>query len=107
VVPGGWAHAEARSPPRAPASPPTTDVAERTLPELPGQKSPYRVNRGPYLTNELRELSISAADLDVPDRAGAIANLVLWNGDPLEVTTRPERMWVRGQEVSHETRRIS
>jgi imidazolonepropionase-like amidohydrolase len=37
-------------------------------------------------------------------RAGAVANLVLWNGDPLEVTTWPERMWIRGQEVSLETR---
>jgi len=37
-------------------------------------------------------------------RAGAIANLVVWNGDPLEVTTWPERMWIRGQEVSLETR---
>ena len=37
-------------------------------------------------------------------RAGASANLVIWNGDPLEVTTWPERMWIRGQEVSLETR---
>jgi imidazolonepropionase-like amidohydrolase len=37
-------------------------------------------------------------------RAGASANLVVWNGDPLEVTTWPERMWIRGREVSLETR---
>jgi imidazolonepropionase-like amidohydrolase len=37
-------------------------------------------------------------------RAGAAANVVLWNGDPLEVTTWAERMWIRGQEVSLETR---
>ena len=37
-------------------------------------------------------------------RAGAIANLVVWNGDPLEVTTWAERMWIRGQEVPLETR---
>ncbi|MGH2897036.1 MAG: amidohydrolase family protein, partial [Solirubrobacteraceae bacterium] len=37
-------------------------------------------------------------------RAGAVANLVVWNGDPLELTTWPERMWIRGQEVSLETR---
>lgn len=37
-------------------------------------------------------------------RGGAIANLVLWNGDPLEVTTWAERMWIRGQEISLETR---
>ncbi len=37
-------------------------------------------------------------------RPGAIANLVVGNGDPLEVTTWRERMWIRGQEVSLETR---
>jgi imidazolonepropionase-like amidohydrolase len=37
-------------------------------------------------------------------RAGASASLVVWNGDPLEVTTWPERMWIRGQEVSLATR---
>lgn len=37
-------------------------------------------------------------------RPGAVANLVLWNGDPLEVTSWAERMWVRGSEVSLETR---
>jgi len=37
-------------------------------------------------------------------RPGALANLVLWNGDPLEVGTWPERMWIRGQEVSLKTR---
>jgi imidazolonepropionase-like amidohydrolase len=37
-------------------------------------------------------------------RAGAVANLVLWNGDPLEVTSWAERMWIHGQEVSLQTR---
>ena len=37
-------------------------------------------------------------------RAGAPATVVLWNGDPLEVTTWAERMWVRGEEVSLRTR---
>jgi imidazolonepropionase-like amidohydrolase len=37
-------------------------------------------------------------------RPGAAASLVLWNGDPLEVTTWAERMWIRGKEVSLETR---
>ena len=37
-------------------------------------------------------------------RPGAAANVVLWSGDPLEVTTSAERMWIRGQEVSLETR---
>jgi imidazolonepropionase-like amidohydrolase len=51
---------------------------------------------------------VPAEVFGVPDagtiRAGAIANLVVWNGDPLEVTTWPERMWIRGQEVSLQTR---
>lgn len=37
-------------------------------------------------------------------RAGAPATVVLWNGDPLEVGTWAERMWVRGEEVSLKTR---
>jgi len=37
-------------------------------------------------------------------RPGAAASFVVWNGDPLDVTTWAERMWIRGQEVSLETR---
>lgn len=51
---------------------------------------------------------VPAAVFGIPDtgtiRAGAVANLVVWNGDPLEVTTWAERMWIRGQEVPLETR---
>ena len=32
-------------------------------------------------------------------RPGSLANLVVWNGDPLEVTTWPVRMFVRGREI--------
>jgi imidazolonepropionase-like amidohydrolase len=32
-------------------------------------------------------------------REGALANLVVWNGDPLEVTTWPTRLFLRGEEV--------
>jgi imidazolonepropionase-like amidohydrolase len=39
----------------------------------------------------------------VPDAGrlavGALANVVIWNGDPLEVTTWPVRLFVRGQEI--------
>ncbi len=35
---------------------------------------------------------------------GAIANVVLWSGDPLENATRVERVFVRGEEQSMETR---
>jgi imidazolonepropionase-like amidohydrolase len=37
-------------------------------------------------------------------RAGAVANLVVWTGDPFEVTTWPTRVFVRGQEIDLETR---
>jgi imidazolonepropionase-like amidohydrolase len=37
-------------------------------------------------------------------QAGAPATLVLWNGDPLDVTSWAERMWVRGEEAPLRTR---
>ncbi|MFI5317348.1 MAG: amidohydrolase family protein [Myxococcota bacterium] len=37
-------------------------------------------------------------------RPGAVASFVVWNGDPLDVTTWAERMWIRGKEVPLETR---
>jgi imidazolonepropionase-like amidohydrolase len=37
-------------------------------------------------------------------RPGALANLVVWNGDPLELSTWPVRAFVRGREVELETR---
>jgi imidazolonepropionase-like amidohydrolase len=37
-------------------------------------------------------------------RPGALANLVIWNGDPLELTSWALRVFVRGVEVSLETR---
>ena len=37
-------------------------------------------------------------------RPGALANLVVWNGDPLELTSWALRVFVRGVEVSLETR---
>ena len=35
---------------------------------------------------------------------GAFANVVIWNGDPLEVTTWPVRMWIRGEPISLRSR---
>lgn len=35
---------------------------------------------------------------------GYKAELVLWNGDPLEVTTLPEQVWIDGEAVSMENR---
>jgi imidazolonepropionase-like amidohydrolase len=36
--------------------------------------------------------------------AGMRANLVLWSGDPLELSSRPLRMWIAGEEQSLESR---
>ena len=35
---------------------------------------------------------------------GRVANLVVWNGDPFEVSTLPERMWLNGQPQSLRSR---
>lgn len=35
---------------------------------------------------------------------GSLANLVVWNGDPFEVTTWPTQVWIRGVEQPLETR---
>ncbi|MBB5685290.1 imidazolonepropionase-like amidohydrolase [Sphingobium boeckii] len=37
-------------------------------------------------------------------RAGRRADVVLWNGDPLEITSAPERVWIDGVEQPMETR---
>jgi imidazolonepropionase-like amidohydrolase len=62
----------------------------------------------PYDTALASITRVPAAVFGIADtgtiRAGAVANLVVWNGDPLEVTTWAERMWIRGQEVPLETR---
>ena len=36
--------------------------------------------------------------------AGAVANVVVWSGDPLQIGTRVEHVFVRGHEQSLETR---
>ena len=35
---------------------------------------------------------------------GRAANLVVWNGDPFEVTTLPERLWLNGLAQSMRSR---
>ena len=53
----------------------------------------------------LRSVTLSAAEiLGVADRLGSIdegkeATLIVTDGDPLEIRTRIERAWIRGQEV--------
>jgi imidazolonepropionase-like amidohydrolase len=37
-------------------------------------------------------------------RAGAIANLVVWNGDPFEPLSWPTRLYLQGEETSLRTR---
>ena len=34
--------------------------------------------------------------LNMPDRSGKMADVVLWNGNPFSVYTRPEKVWVDG-----------
>lgn len=36
--------------------------------------------------------------------AGKVANVVVWNGDPFELGTLPERVWIRGQAIPLENR---
>ncbi|MBT3218536.1 MAG: amidohydrolase family protein [Proteobacteria bacterium] len=36
--------------------------------------------------------------------AGAIGNLVVWDGDPLELSSRPETVFIRGEVISMENR---
>lgn len=53
----------------------------------------------------LRAVTLSPAELfGVSDRVGSLqpgkdATLVVWNGDPFELSTRPEHVLVRGKEV--------
>lgn len=37
-------------------------------------------------------------------RAGGVANVVVWSGDPFEFTTSAEHVFVRGREIAEETR---
>ena len=58
----------------------------------------------------LRAITLSAAEaLGIDDRygsldAGKVANVVIWNGDPLELSSVPERLWIRGRETTTESR---
>ena len=63
----------------------------------------------PY-ADALRALTTGPAQIwGIGDRYGTIepgrdADLVIWDGDPLEVTTAPKHVFVRGREVSRITR---
>lgn len=58
----------------------------------------------------LRAITLTPAELyGVADASGSIepgkdADLVLWTDDPLELTSYPEQVWIRGAEVPMESR---
>ena len=58
----------------------------------------------------LRAVTLNAARAwGIADRAGSIeagkdADLVIWSGDPFELTTAADHVFIRGQEMSKETR---
>lgn len=60
-----------------------------------------------------KETAISAMSSNIADifnldygtiEKGKAADLVLWSGDPLEISSKVENMWIRGKEVSTESR---
>lgn len=63
----------------------------------------------PYV-EALRALTVAPARIwGIAERYGTIepgrdADLVIWDGDPLEATTAPQRVFVRGREVPRATR---
>ncbi|MBL0927620.1 MAG: amidohydrolase family protein [Phycisphaerales bacterium] len=75
---------------------------ERNLPYHAALASAYGLPRDAAL----RSITLSAAELlGVADTLGSLdagkaATLILTDGDPLEVTTRVERAWIDGREIS-------
>lgn len=70
----------------------------------------YAVAAGLPWTEALRAVTINPARIWGTDthygaiRAGADADLVIWTGDPFEVTTEPLAVFVRGERASRVTR---
>jgi imidazolonepropionase-like amidohydrolase len=58
----------------------------------------------------LRSITLTPAEtFGVADRVGSLApgkmaDVVIWSGDPLEFSSQPERVWVRGQELHQPSR---
>ena len=58
----------------------------------------------------LRSITLTPAEtFGVADRVGSLApgklaDVVIWSGDPLEISTQPERVFVRGQEIRQPSR---
>jgi imidazolonepropionase-like amidohydrolase len=71
----------------------------RTLPQEAGNAVAWGL---PH-TEALRAVTSNVADVFGLEGGriapGAVADLVLWNGDPLELATRPVGMWLGGKQV--------
>jgi imidazolonepropionase-like amidohydrolase len=69
------------------------------------QEAGIAVAHGMSRSGAFRAISLSPAEaFSVDDQVGSIqpgkkAHLVLWSGDPLELQTHVERMWIHGQEI--------
>ena len=61
-------------------------------------------------TAALRAVTLTPATVwGIADRTGSLeigkdADLVVWSGDPFELTTAAERVFIRGREISKDTR---
>jgi imidazolonepropionase-like amidohydrolase len=71
----------------------------RTLPQEAGNAVAWGLGH----TEALRAITSNVADTFGVDGGriapGAVADLVLWNGDPLESSSRPLGMWLGGKQV--------
>ncbi|MCS6986718.1 MAG: amidohydrolase family protein [Sphingomonadaceae bacterium] len=84
----------------------------RLLPQYAGNLvAQGRIPGGVGLSWDQAFATITRAPADIlglPDRGriapGAVADLVLWTGDPLELSSWPERLWIAGREQPLETR---
>lgn len=58
----------------------------------------------------LRAVTLTPAQIwGVADRCGSLevgkdADVVVWSGDPFELTTGPDHVFIRGQEISRDSR---
>jgi imidazolonepropionase-like amidohydrolase len=58
----------------------------------------------------LRSITLTPAEtFGVADRIGSlapgkIADVVIWSGDPLEISSRPEKVFIRGQQITTKSR---
>jgi imidazolonepropionase-like amidohydrolase len=78
----------------------------RLLPQLAGNA----VASGMDHADAMRAVTLAPAEIFGVDDAlgtlerGKLADVVIWNGDPFEVTTRPTHVFIEGEEKSLENR---